>query len=496
MCAHAFAGAAGHPPSSERRARSGRMQLVEPLVLSLALHGLLAIWASHSYPSLVDRPARGDEVPAEELTFTIVPFRPEPAREEEAEVAALVHETPPTEAPVEPIPVSTAPAVPAPAPLQPEPTPGVASAPALASLSVAEPVLAQASQAQPAVTVAGPPDELALGQAGQDQEEQEMDTAPAAEVGDEHLAQPEPAPSLLAPPPELGTPDGSADREPSAEMAELATAAGTEEGLQPDLQHPDPQDPSVQAPPPLGTSKESSVPAAVLEPVHPAVLGPGRGEAPVTTTLAPPHAPAREPARTREDGTRTVESVMQDPELLAQARRELAEGQRKGLTTVLLASPEDQLEIARFFGEELVLVPRATLDPAAAAPRYYRLDAGSLGVETVASALPLEGPRQYRDLFDYEYARLPAALRELRRCLPSREDVYLFGALLSPAEWALVIARRQEALVRAGRELSEVRQFVLRYARGPRVGFDLRVTEIAFGDGSRFRPADAAQGVR
>jgi hypothetical protein len=234
-------------------------------------------------------------------------------------------------------------------------------------------------------------------------------------------------------------------------------------------------------------------------PAAPPALGPGKAaavRAPSTSSPAAEPPPRAGPQPAKQAGGRTFESCQQDAALMAMALAELAEGSRRGLTTVLLAAPEDQLDIARFFGEELVLVPRTAL-AAGAAPRYYRLaGAGSRGVETVSSALPLEGHRQYRDLFDYEYARLPAALRELRRSVPAREDVYLFAALLSPSEWALVIARRQEALARAGRDLSSVRQFVLRYAREPGGTFDLRMVEIVFSDGSRVRSDEAEQGAR
>jgi hypothetical protein len=162
---------------------------------------------------------------------------------------------------------------------------------------------------------------------------------------------------------------------------------------------------------------------------------------------------------------------------------------------VLLAAPEDQLAIARFFGEELVLVPRAALDPTTAAPEYFRLArAGAPTVERVAAAPPLENHRQYRDLFDYDYGRLPPELRELRRSLIARDEVYLFAALLSAEEWALVIARRGEALAEAERELGDVRRFVLRYVRASGDAFDLRAEEIVFTDGTRFVPGSTWKG--
>jgi hypothetical protein len=76
----------------------------------------------------------------------------------------------------------------------------------------------------------------------------------------------------------------------------------------------------------------------------------------------------------------------------------------------------------------------------------------------------------------------------------AREDVYLFAAMLSAEEWALVIARRGEALVQAGRELDDVRRFVLRYTRLPGGAFDLRADQIVFTDGTRFVPGSPAKG--
>jgi hypothetical protein len=187
---------------------------------------------------------------------------------------------------------------------------------------------------------------------------------------------------------------------------------------------------------------------------------------------------------------------MQDTRLLDEAREEFARGEPNGFETVLLARPEEQIEIARFFREELVLVPRRALAPDAEGAEgagYFRL-APSGAVEHVAGVPPLQQHRQYRDLFDYEYGRLPAALRELRRSVLARAEVYLFAALLSPAEWALVIARRREALSAAGHELADARRFVLRYAHRPAGGFDLRVDEIDFADGRRFRPEPRPEG--
>jgi len=230
------------------------------------------------------------------------------------------------------------------------------------------------------------------------------------------------------------------------------------------------------------------------EPSHP-VLGPGTGSAPQAVSEAPPPEPEPASQAGKEGPRAAIESLMHDTELLAEARTELAGGLHKGFSTVLLAAPEEQVEIARFFGEELVLVPRTALDPSHPSPEYFRLSVtGAPSVERIGGGPPLEDHRQYRDLFDYEYARLPAALRELRRSLVARGDVYLFAALLSTQEWALVIARRRDALESAGRTQAEVRRFVLRYVHLPGGGFDLRPEELVFTDGSRFVPGAPRKG--
>jgi len=187
-------------------------------------------------------------------------------------------------------------------------------------------------------------------------------------------------------------------------------------------------------------------------------------------------------ANSRAEGTRSPSELGRDPELAAAARAELAGELRRGFDTVLLASPEEQLEIARAFGEELVLVPRRALDPDGAA-HYFRLDLdGEPVVERVPERPPL-GLRRYRDLFDYEYARLPEALRVLRRSVLARSDVYVFAALIPLSEWAVVVGRRSEALDSTGLEPADVRRFDLRYVRSAEGGFDLRVESIVLADG-------------
>ncbi len=274
----------------------------------------------------------------------------------------------------------------------------------------------------------------------------------------------EPAPEASAPappPPELGAPEGE-------EPPGFAPAAAE-------------VDPPAQAADDAVAREETVVEEQPEEPVETAA----KLEAP----------PAEDAERAPEPSRGSVEALMRDPGLLAEARAEFVRGHSKGFATVLLAAPEDQLAIARFFGEELVLVPRRALDPDAEDPGYFRMTgSGEPRVEAVEGAPPLERFRQYRDLFDYEYSRLPSPLRDLRRSVLARGEIYLFAALLSAEEWALVIARRQEALALAGRELADVRRFILRYLHRPEDGFDLAVDEIVFADGTRFRPAERGTG--
>lgn len=250
-------------------------------------------------------------------------------------------------------------------------------------------------------------------------------TPPAASPAEEPPREPTP------PPPELGTPDGAEELPPSD--VETGTA--------------DPE-------PALDPATEAEAPE------------------PIAASAA-----------------RASEELMADPELRAAARAELSGEASHGFATVLLASPREQLDIAHFFGEELLLIPRASIDPRQERPHYFRLDGRTPPrVERVDARPPLESWRQYRDLFDYEYAALPNPLRELRRSVLARGEIYLFAALVPAREWAVVVGRRREALEASQRAPSEVRRYVLRYQRRADAGYDLRVEEIQFTDGSRFQP--------
>lgn len=194
------------------------------------------------------------------------------------------------------------------------------------------------------------------------------------------------------------------------------------------------------------------------------------------------------PAADAEPRKASVKSLASDRALLERAKSELTAEAKLGFSTVFDAAPEDQLAIARAFGEDVVLVPRRALDPTDASAESYRLD-GSGRVRAMAGRPPLERYRQYRDLFSYELARLPAPIRTLRTQVVRRDEVYLFAALVPASEWAVVIGRREEALRATGVDLDDVERFHMSYVPLGGGRFDLRVDEILLAGGERVRPA-------
>ena len=243
---------------------------------------------------------------------------------------------------------------------------------------------------------------------------------------------------------------------------------------------------------PIETEPEQPAPAPQEEPVEEPESTPPppeRGDPEGEGEQAEPEVETETAEEVRE---REANAMMTNPELVEAAEREVRGEAKQGFETVLVASPSDQLDIARSFGEEVVLVPRSALDPDSDRAAYFRLGPGGI-IETVRERIELASFRQYRDLFDYEYARLPEPIRALRRSVLARSEVFLFAALIPASEWALVIGRRREALDQSGRSLDEVRRFTLRYTRRRNDRFDFEVAEILFVDGSRFRPADGDQ---
>jgi len=328
--------------------------------------------------------------------------------------------------------------------------------------------------------------------AGVEVEEQDASSAASAPPpprAESAAAEVDSAPSgaPAPPPPELGAPEGT----PREAPAPVPVAAKAPESSPPPRQPPPPA-PTPESPPPRA-SEHVALPAT-RAPVEVAPQPEIPEQSPVASSAAA--SAARQPetpspagdahAASDAEDAREVAELMRDPALLAAAAAELGGEERRGFATVLLATPEEQLAIARFFGEELVLVPRQTLDPGAQDPHWFRVAPEDGHVEELRGRPALEQYRQYRDLFDYEYSRLPETLRELRRSLLARGDVYLFAALLPAREWAVVIARRAEALARSGRDPEDVRTFVLRYRPLAGGSFDLAVDHVVFADGSRY----------
>ena len=197
------------------------------------------------------------------------------------------------------------------------------------------------------------------------------------------------------------------------------------------------------------------------------------------TTSETDHGPkVEEPLRT------SATELSQDDALLEVARKELSGEAKYGFTTSFRSRPEDQLAIARAFGEPVVLVPRAALASDASA-RSFELDLARSKprVKTVKGRPPLERYRQYRDLFSFEYARLPEAVRELRTSIVRRDEVYLFAALIPASEWAVVIGRRREALERLSVDEDDVEEFVMTYVREANGTFDIAVDSLRLTSG-------------
>ena len=262
--------------------------------------------------------------------------------------------------------------------------------------------------------------------------------------------------------------------------------------LAPSIEEPPPAEPAEEPPPPPPEPPElveraEETPTSPPEPPEPAAP---EGPAPEPAEPAEPKAPteADEAERLRDE----VLAFAASKELRHEATEELSGRARRGFRTVFLCAARDQLAIARWFGEAVVLVPRAGLDPAR--PHHFRLELRDRPrVTRVDEAAPLARFRQYRDLFAFSYGTLPGPLRDLRRSVFNRGDVYLFAALVPPSEWAVVIARRRSALraynaqrPASPRTIEDVRRFTLRYVPLHGGGFDIRVAQILFADGTHW----------
>jgi len=250
-------------------------------------------------------------------------------------------------------------------------------------------------------------------------------------------------------------------------------------------------------PPAESTPATPTTPAA--EKVAPAEASLLQEESLAAATPPPPEAGAPEGEESGEVVEVEVEdapdfsaeTVMQDSTLLAAAEKELSGEVRRGFHSVFLSSAEEQISIGQYFGERMVMVPKAALDPNNSRPYYFEVSflQENPQVVRVSGKPPLEQFRQYRDLFGYPYNDLPDILRELRRSVLARNEVFLFGVLIPSNEWALAIDRRSRALEASGREISSVQQFVLRYIASPQGGYDFEIASIQFSDGTLYQPS-------
>jgi hypothetical protein len=255
----------------------------------------------------------------------------------------------------------------------------------------------------------------------------------------------ESAPALADPPEELAL-----ILEPNFESTSDAGEEAAGEGA------PPPPAGTDVAPP---TATETEPAASRPEPVPPpAEAGDPEGEEIDEAGAEPIPAEEAEPAEAQAepDGSgatdaaaleKELEQAFSSEELIRKAQQEVTGQTRRGFATGFSTKAGDQLELARFFNEPIVLVPKAGLRRGN--EHYYQLRLGPPDeVELVRKAPPLEQYRQYRDLLDkrFSYDALPAPIRELRRRVFVRGDIYLFAALIPPREWGLVIVRREAAL--------------------------------------------------
>lgn len=184
----------------------------------------------------------------------------------------------------------------------------------------------------------------------------------------------------------------------------------------------------------------------------------------------------------------TTDELATDVDLLRQAEDELSGVDvALGFATTLISEPEQQLQIARAFGEEILLVPKAALGSDSDAASFRLRPGVSNRKETLLGLPDLQNARQHRDLFAYDPGRLPEEIRELRRSVIRRDEVFLFAAMIPASEWAVVIGRRREAVEAAGVSESEVERYVLRYVPVTGDKFDFFVEELHLADGTKLR---------
>ena len=183
-----------------------------------------------------------------------------------------------------------------------------------------------------------------------------------------------------------------------------------------------------------------------------------------------------------------IESLKGSKKLLDAAKKELAGKSRKGFQMYFLSDDEEQLDLARFFGESILLIPRRPT-------HYFKLELGHPAKVVKIDGVPPPIYR-HRTFFEYKYNELPAPIRELRRQIPYRGDILMWGAAIPPSEYAIAIARRTAALTEynrqngANRTLEQVRRVDVRYVPLAGGGFDMRIKQFVFADGTRWAPTE------
>ncbi len=321
-----------------------------------------------------------------------------------------------------------------------------------------------------------------------------LHTVPAAGLGATATEAPEPIPRTQLRPVTESAVSVESIEAPEVEM-QAEEPQVTEEAVE-----ESPQELAAVEPPAMEPeSTEEAVPeAAAQAPGEAAPDSPEESDAPAVAAAELGTADGDEESELREVGEdveqasprRTAQDLSTDASLTKLAAKELSGGQAAlGFSTVLISSPEDQLDIARAFGEEVVLVPKGALAEDGQAESFQLQFRGAREPKVVAvkGRPDLERSRQYRDLFAYEFQHLPPKVRELRRAVIRRDEVFLFAALIPASEWAVVIGRRREACEHAGISEDDVDQYVLRYVRTRTGGFDFTVDELLLANGERIR---------
>ena len=260
---------------------------------------------------------------------------------------------------------------------------------------------------------------------------------------------------------------------------------------------PPAQVPPPPAPPPPAPAEEpepepepkaASATLASSEPPPPE-MGDPEGDEEEKKTEPVPEPEPEEPREKRIN--REIAEIMASEQNVQAAKEELAGRSRRGLDRTIYSSARDQLAIARFFGERIMLIPRRKSKQEQ--PHFYEIDAArSSRVVKRSETPPLDRYREYRDLTSYKYGDLPEEIRALRRKVMDRSRIFMFAAFISAREWALVMARRSTALEACNSQLGgtrtqdDLRKVTMRYARIPGGGFDIQVTELLFADGTRW----------